>query len=148
LDARVAQCNISRTDQRGTVRGLHYQAPPARETKLVRCIRGALHDVIVDLRPASPTYGRHIALVLSADDGKALYVPALVAHGFQTLLDDTEVLYQMGEFYEPELQGGLRHDDPELAIEWPLPVTAISDRDRTWPLLERKTLARQEELSR
>jgi len=136
LDPTVAQCNVSHTDRRGTIRGLHFQVPPVGETKLVRCVRGALHDVVVDVRPSSPTRGAHVAVTLSAENRRTLYIPALFAHGFQTLLDQTEVEYQMGAFYAPEHQRGLRYDDPILGIQWPLPVAAISDRDACWPLLE------------
>lgn len=135
LDPTVAQSNVSRTERRGTIRGLHYQVPPAQETKLVRCTRGAVYDVVVDLRPRSPTRGQHLALELVAEEGQALYVPGLCGHGFQTLLDDTVVEYQISEFYAPEYQRGLRYDDPVLGIRWPLPVAAISDRDKRWPLL-------------
>lgn len=134
LDATVAQCSLSFNRRRGTLRGMHYQAPPGEEAKLVRCIRGALHDVIVDVRPGSGTFGRHAAVELTADNRFALYVPPGCAHGFQTLSDDTEVYYQMSAFYAPELARGFRHDDPALGIEWPLPVSVISERDRELPL--------------
>jgi dTDP-4-dehydrorhamnose 3,5-epimerase len=137
LLGRVTQCSISVTQRRGTVRGLHYQRPPAGEVKLVRCIRGAIHDVIVDLRKDSPTYLKHLAMELSAENRRALYIPEMFAHGFQTLADDAEVLYQMSATYVPELATGVRCDDPALAIQWPLPVSLISDKDRTWPLLSR-----------
>lgn len=133
LEPAVAQCNLSSNRRRGTLRGMHYQAPPGEEAKLVRCIRGAIHDVVVDARPGSPTLGRHAALRLDAENRRALYVPPGLAHGFQTLEDDTELLYQMSAFYAPELARGFRHDDPEVGIDWPLPVTVISDRDRTLP---------------
>lgn len=133
LDPEVAQCSLSFNRWRGTLRGMHYQATPGEEAKLVRCMRGAIHDVIVDVRPGSPTLGRHAAVDLSADDRLALYVPPGFAHGFQTLSDDTELYYQMSAFYAPELARGFRYDDPELGIEWPLPVTVISDRDRELP---------------
>jgi dTDP-4-dehydrorhamnose 3,5-epimerase len=135
LDPTIAQCNVSLTKRAGTIRGLHHQVAPAAETKLVRCVRGAIHDVVVDLRESSPTYRRHVAVELSAANRRALYVPVDFAHGFQTLLDDTEVEYQMGAPYTPGTDRGLRYDDPALAIAWPLPVTDVSDRDRTWPLL-------------
>lgn len=136
LSPRVVQTNTSYNLKAGTIRGMHYQVEPAPETKLVRCVRGALHDVIVDMRPGSPTHGQHVAVELSADNRTMLYVPGLFAHGFQTLVDDTEALYQVGEFYTPGAEAGLRFDDPALGIDWPLPVTAISDKDRSWPLLE------------
>lgn len=135
LEPAVAQANLSYNHAVGTVRGMHYQLPPAAETKLIRCTRGALHDVIVDLRPDSDTYLRHFGVDLSADNRRALYVPAMFAHGFQTLADDTEAYYQVGEFYTPGVERGLRHDDPALRIRWPLPTKVISDKDRSWPLL-------------
>lgn len=134
LEAAVAQCSLSFNRRRGTLRGIHYQAPPGEEAKLVRCTRGAIYDVIVDVRPGSATFGRHTAVELTGDNRLALYVPPGLAHGFQTLADDTELYYQMSEFYAPELGRGFRHDDPVLGIEWPLPVTVISDRDRELPL--------------
>jgi len=133
LDPTVVQCSLSFNRRRGTLRGMHYQAAPAEEAKLVRCVRGAIHDVIVDVRPASPTLGRHAAARLDADNRFALYVPPGFAHGFQTLEDDTELYYQMSAAYSPEHARGFRHDDPELGIAWPLPVSVISERDRTLP---------------
>jgi len=133
LDPTVAQCSLSFNRRRGTLRGMHYQAAPAEEAKLVRCVRGAIHDVIVDVRPASPTLGRHAAARLDADNRLALYLPPGFAHGFQTLEDDTELYYQMSAAYSPEHARGFRHDDPELGIAWPLPVSVISERDRTLP---------------
>ncbi len=132
----VAQGNTSYNVKRGTIRGMHYQVAPALESKLVRCVRGAILDVIVDLRVGSPTYLRHVAVELTADNRRALYLPPLCAHGFQTLADDTEVFYQVGEVYTPECERGARYDDPALGIPWPLPVTVISDKDRRWPLIE------------
>jgi dTDP-4-dehydrorhamnose 3,5-epimerase len=134
LKSEFAQCSISLNRQRGTVRGLHYQLPPACEAKLVRCTAGAVHDVIVDLRPDSPTYLHHIAVELTARNRCALYVPEMFAHGFQVLEDETEVFYQISAFYAPEQSTGIRYNDPKLGIRWPLPVTAISDKDRNWPL--------------
>jgi dTDP-4-dehydrorhamnose 3,5-epimerase len=136
LDPAVVQCNLSFNRRRGVVRGLHFQWPPASEPKLVRCTRGAILDVIVDLRPESPTYLRHLSVELTADNRRALYVPQRFAHGYQTLEDDTETMYQVGEFFAPELDGGLRHDDPRLAIAWPLPITDMSAKDRDWRPLE------------
>lgn len=133
LEPFVAQCNLSYNRRRGTLRGMHYQAMPGAEAKLVRCIRGAIHDVVVDARPGSPTLGRHAAVRLDADNRRALYLAPGLAHGFQTLEDDTELLYQMSEFYAPELARGFRHDDPEVGIDWPLPVAVISERDRDLP---------------
>ncbi|HWT25905.1 MAG TPA: dTDP-4-dehydrorhamnose 3,5-epimerase [Solirubrobacteraceae bacterium] len=134
----VAQRNTSVTRRTGAIRGMHYQLPPAAETKFIRCVRGAIRDVIVDLREDSPTYMRHIGVDLTEENRRALYVPALFAHGFQTLADDTEVDYLVSEYYTPGVERGLRHDDPALGIEWPLPVTVVSDKDRAWPLLEER----------
>jgi dTDP-4-dehydrorhamnose 3,5-epimerase len=130
------QCNTSWNAQKGTVRGLHYQLPPSTEVKLVRCTAGALLDVIVDLRPCSPTYLQYVAVELTARNRFALYIPGMFAHGFQALEEGTEVFYQMSEFYAPKLARGIRYDDPKLRINWPLPVTSISDQDLGWPLLE------------
>lgn len=136
LEPRVVQANLSYNRSKGTLRGMHYQAPPAGEAKLVRCISGAIHDVIVDLRPDSPTYLQHVGVDLTAENRRALFVPALFAHGFQTLEDEVEVFYQVSEFYTPGAERGLRHDDPALGISWPLGVSEISDKDRSWDLLE------------
>jgi dTDP-4-dehydrorhamnose 3,5-epimerase len=130
------QCNTSWNARKGTLRGLHYQLPPSSEIKLVRCTAGALWDVIVDLRPDSPTFLQHVGVELTAKNRRALYIPEMFAHGFQTLEDDTEVFYQMSEFYAPKSARGLRFDDPKLAINWPLPATSISDQDQNWTLLE------------
>jgi dTDP-4-dehydrorhamnose 3,5-epimerase len=135
LKPAIAQCNVSWNRKRGTLRGLHFQAPPHEEAKVVRCTRGAIWDVIVDMRVGSATRWRWHALELNADNRLALYVPEGFAHGFQVLADDTEVLYQMSEFYHPELARGLRWDDPKLAIRWPLPDPVISERDRAYALL-------------
>jgi dTDP-4-dehydrorhamnose 3,5-epimerase len=132
LNAAVAQCSLSFNWQRGTLRGLHYQAPPHAEAKMVRCTRGALYDVVVDVRRDSPTYCRWSAVELSAENHRMLYIPEGLAHGFQTLQEDTELFYQMSEFYVPGSARGLRWDDPAFTIEWPLPITAISDRDRSY----------------
>ncbi len=135
LESDFVQCSVSMNRARGTLRGMHYQLPPAGEVKLVRCTAGAVHDVIVDLRPDSPTYLQHFSVDLTAQNRCALYVPKLFAHGFQTLEDDTEIFYQMSEFYAPDKSAGVRFDDPKLGILWPLPVAAIADKDRGWPLL-------------
>ena len=135
LNPVIVQANIAYNKLAGTLRGMHFQFPPAGETKLVRCTRGAILDIIVDLRPESTTYLEHVAVELSADDHRALYVPERFAHGYQVLVDETETSYQVGEFYTPDAEGGLRHDDPKLGLSWPLPVTAISEKDRGWPLL-------------
>lgn len=136
LEPVVAQCNLSWNARAGTLRGMHYQLPPAAETKLVRCTAGAIYDVIVDLREGSPTYLQHFGVELTAENRRALYVPALFGHGYQALTDGAEVTYQVGEFYTPGAERGLRHDDPALGIEWPIPVTEISEKDATWPLLD------------
>lgn len=133
LEPFVAQANVSWNRRRGTLRGMHYQLAPSEEAKTVRCTRGAIHDVVVDLRSGSETFGRHLAVELDPASGRQLYVPAGVAHGFQTLADDTEVFYLMSEFYDPERARGFRHDDPEVGIEWPLPVTVVSERDAALP---------------
>jgi dTDP-4-dehydrorhamnose 3,5-epimerase len=133
IESQVVQTNISHNIKKGTLRGMHFQINPYQETKLVRCTRGAIHDVIIDLRPDSPTYGEWTGVELSADNYKMLFVPKNFAHGFQTLVDDTEVTYQVTEFYTPGAERGLRHDDPAFAISWPLPVSVISDKDRSWP---------------
>jgi dTDP-4-dehydrorhamnose 3,5-epimerase len=133
LNATLVQCSLSFTERRGTVRGLHYQDSPHREAKLVRCVRGAVHDVILDLRPDSPTFRRHCAVELREGTYRMLYVPEGVAHGFQTLLDGTEVAYQMSEFHRPDSARGVRWDDPAFGIPWPEPVRLVSDRDRAFP---------------
>ena len=144
LALAVAQSNVAFTRRRGTVRGLHYQEPPATETKLVRCTQGAVLDVIVDLRPGSPTRLRHAAVELTAANHRALLVPPLCAHGYQTLTDDAEITYLVSEFYAPAQERGLRHDDPALAIRWPLPVADVSDKDTAWPLLDFQAVASME----
>ena len=131
----IAQANIGFNRVRGTMRGMHFQFPPAAETKYVRCTRGAVLDIIVDLRPESPTFLEHVAVELTADNHRAIYVPERFAHGYQVLEDNTETSYQVGEFYTPGSEGGLRYDDPALGLTWPLEVTEISDKDRSWPLL-------------
>jgi dTDP-4-dehydrorhamnose 3,5-epimerase len=135
----IAQVNIAFNHRKGTLRGMHFQFPPVAETKFVRCTRGAILDIIVDLRPESPTYLQHIAVELSEHNYRALYVPERFAHGYQVLQDETETNYQVGEFYTPSSEGGLLYDDPRLALEWPLPVSVVSEKDRAW-----KPLARQE----
>jgi dTDP-4-dehydrorhamnose 3,5-epimerase len=130
LDPHVAQCSVSFNKRRGTLRGMHYQAAPYEEAKLIRCIRGALHDVIIDLRPNSPAFKRHFALRLDAATRRMLYVPTGVAHGFQTLADDTEVLYQMSQFYSSTHARGVRWDDPAFGVNWPDDERTMSERDR------------------
>ncbi len=136
LEATVAQCNVSFNHRRGTVRGMHYQAPPSEEAKLVRCTRGSICDVILDLRPGSASFKHHLAVELDAESRASLYIPAGVAHGFQTLTDGAEVLYQMSEFYDPAAARGVRWNDPAFAVTWPREITVISDRDRSFPDFE------------
>lgn len=136
LKPAVAQCNLSFNHKKGTLRGMHYQIPPAAETKLIRCTQGAIYDVIVDMRPESPTYLQHIGVELTAENRRALYVPEMFAHGYQALSDGAEVIYQVGEFYTPGYERGMRYNDPVLKIDWPLPVSEISEKDAAWPLLE------------
>lgn len=136
LVADFAQQNLSVTAQAGTLRGMHFQRDPAAEAKLIRCVRGAVHDVIVDLRAGSPSFLRHEAFELSAANGRQLYVPPGFAHGFQTLVDDVEMTYLISAPYTPSAEGGLRHDDPRLGIDWPLPVATLSERDRRWPWMQ------------
>ena len=143
LRPAVAQCNLSINYTKGTLRGMHYQMPPSIETKLVRCIKGAIYDVIIDLRPESPTYLSHMGVELIAENRRALYIPDRFAHGFQTLMDETEVIYQMGDFYAPEYAAGCRYDDPAFGINWPLPVSEISDKDKVWSFFEAKAIATQ-----
>lgn len=128
----VAQASISYNAKRGTLRGLHFQYPPATENKYVRCTKGAVADVIVDLRPESATYLRHVIVNLSADNGRGLHIPERFAHGFITLTDDTELIYLISNYYTPGAEGGLPHDDPSLGISWPAEVRVLSDRDRAW----------------
>ena len=132
----VAQINHSRTARRGTVRGLHYQRPPHAEAKLVVCIRGAVHDVAVDIRPGSPTRFTYAGVELSAETATAMYVPEGFAHGFQALSDDVELIYIHSAPYMAAAEAGLRHDDPRLGIDWPLPVTALSARDAAFAPIE------------
>jgi dTDP-4-dehydrorhamnose 3,5-epimerase len=132
----VVQTSMASNIRKGTLRGMHFQFPPAAEAKLVRCTRGALYDVIIDLRPESPTYLQHFGIELNEDNHTALYVPERFAHGYQTLCDKTDATYMMSEFYTPGAEGGLRYDDPCLKLQWPLPVTTISDRDRSFVLLD------------
>ena len=135
LTETFVQDSVSWNASKGTLRGLHYQRPPHGEVKLVRCTAGALLDVIVDLRPASPTYLQHVCVELTAENRRALYIPAMFAHGFQTLMDGTEVAYQISAFYAPDHGAGLRWNDPRLGIEWPLAVSVMSEKDQSWPLL-------------
>jgi dTDP-4-dehydrorhamnose 3,5-epimerase len=133
LNPNLAQCNISFNPHKGTLRGMHFQVQPHEEAKLVRCTRGSLFDAIVDLRPDSPTYKKHLGVVLTADNRRMLYVPEGFAHGFLTLEDATEVFYQISEFYAPESQRGVRWNDPAFSIEWPAKPKFISERDQSYP---------------
>jgi dTDP-4-dehydrorhamnose 3,5-epimerase len=133
----IAQANVAFNRHKGTLRGMHFQFPPHPETKLVRATRGAIVDIIVDLRPESPTYLQHVSVELTADNHRALYVPERFAHGYQALEDGTETSYQVGEFYAPATEGGLSPFDPRLGLSWPLPVSEISPKDAAWkPLSE------------
>jgi len=133
LETGFVQHSISHTERAGSVRGMHFQRPPHEEVKLLHCMRGAIHDVLIDIRPDSPTYRRWEAYELTAENRLQLYVPAGLAHGFQTLLPNTEVAYLISAFYAPQAAAGIRHDDPAFAISWPLPVADISSKDRAWP---------------
>jgi len=136
LKTSIAQANVAFNHKKGTLRGMHLQYPPAAETKLVRCTRGAILDIIVDLRPESATYLQNIAVELNEDNHRALYVPERFAHGYQALQDNTETSYQVGEFYAPNAEDGLLYNDPRLGLEWPLPVTVISEKDQRFRLLD------------
>ncbi len=133
LNAKIVQCNISFNKKKGTLRGMHYQAAPFQECKLVRCTQGAIYDVIIDLRPDSPTFKQHVGEALTATEHKMLYVPEGFAHGFQTLEDHSEVFYQMSEFYNPQHARGVRWNDPAFAIDWPVSDPIIIERDRKYP---------------
>jgi len=132
LNSRIAQCSISFNTKKGTLRGMHYQIPPHAEVKTVRCTRGIMYDVIVDLRRGSPTFLQWIGVELNAENRSMLYVPEGCAHGFQTLEDNTEVLYQISEFHSPDHARGARWNDPAFGIRWPLPPQNVSARDRGW----------------
>jgi len=133
LNPRVVQCNVSFNRFKGTLRGMHFQTAPYEEAKLVRCTRGAIYDAIIDLRRESPTFKQYFGVVLSANNGKMLYVPEGFAHGFQTLEDDTEIFYQMSQFHAPGHAGGVRWNDPAFGIKWPDDERTILDRDRSYP---------------
>lgn len=135
LNLRWPQCNLTLTRRRGMIRGLHFQADPKPEIKLVRCVAGAVFDVVVDVRRDSPTFGRWAGFELSAENLRALYVPAGFAHGFQCLVDNCQLYYHMSEFYVPELARGLRWNDPQVGIRWPIPNPQLSERDRQLPFL-------------
>ncbi len=133
LEARIAQVNVSRNRTAGTVRGLHFQAEPWSEAKVVRCTAGAMFDVAVDLRPGSATRGQWFGVELTADNHRALYIPKGCAHGFQSLADETEVLYLMTEYSVPDAGRGIRYDDPQIDVRWPVPVTTVSEKDQRLP---------------
>ena len=133
LTPNLVQCNISFNKQKGTLRGMHYQAVPHEEAKVVRCTMGTIYDVIIDLRPNSPTYKRWVSVDMSAENRRMLYIPEGFAHGFLSMEDDTEVFYQMSEFYAPECARGVRWNDPAFNITWPLGVTVISEKDGQHP---------------
>ena len=136
LKPTIAQANIASNLKKGTLRGMHFQYPPAAETKLVRCTRGAILDIIVDLRPESATYLQHISVELNEDNHRALYVPERFGHGYQALRDNTDTSYQVGEFYTPSAESGLLHNDPRLGLQWPLPIAVISDKDLKFATLD------------
>jgi len=136
LNSKVMQCNVSFNSRKGTLRGVHYQTAPYAETKIVRCTRGAIYDVVVDLRAQSPTFKLWVALVLTATDRNMVYIPEGCAHGFLTLENETEVFYQMSEVYHAESARGVRWDDPAFQIVWPATVEVISERDRSYPNFE------------
>ncbi len=134
LNTRLVQCNISRNKKKGTLRGMHFQRPPYAEAKLVRCTKGAVYDVAIDLRPASPTFKHWMSVELTEDNWRMLFVPEGFAHGYQTLRDDAEVFYQLSEFYHPESASGVRWDDPTFNIVWPLSDCIISPQDRSFKM--------------
>ncbi len=138
LPAAFVQCSISYNERRGTLRGMHFQWPPSREGKLVRCVRGRLFDVLIDLRPDSPAYLQHRSVVLDEEERNAVFIPHGIAHGFQTLADRTEALYQMTDFFAPDLNAGMRWNDPAFAIAWPLAGPTLSERDAVAPDFDRR----------
>jgi dTDP-4-dehydrorhamnose 3,5-epimerase len=137
LNPAIAQCNLSFNHRAGTLRGMHFQEAPAREAKLVRCLRGRIYDVIIDLHPQSSTYREHFVVELTAESYRALFVPESFAHGFQSLVDETLVEYQMSEYYAREHSHGFRYDDPAFALAWPLAITVMSEQDLAWPAFSR-----------
>ena len=136
LNSQIVDINFSYNRNRGTLRGMHFQRDPYAQVKIVRCVRGAIYDAIVDLRPSSPTFRQSIGVELTADNHRALYVPEGFGHGFQTLEDHCDVMYLVSQIYAPSAEGGVRYDDPAFAIAWPLPPTVISERDLAWPTFE------------
>ncbi len=141
LEPLVEQCNLSFNHKKGTLRGMHMQIAPHPEAKYVRCIRGAVYDIVVDMRPGSPTRFAHVGVELSADNRRGIYIPPYFAHGYQTLTDDAEVAYQVSGRYAPQAERGLRYDDPKLNLSWPLEVSVINDKDLNWPLLANRSEA-------
>ncbi len=135
LNTDVKQCNLSFNAEKGTLRGMHYQVAPATEAKYIRCVRGSILDVVLDMRAGSASYLEHVAVELTAENRRALYVPENFAHGFITLTDNTEVMYQVSEYYQPTSEKGLRYDDPKLGIKWPTAISTLSDKDSHWPYL-------------
>jgi dTDP-4-dehydrorhamnose 3,5-epimerase len=146
LEDRMVQGNISGTVEAGTIRGLHWQLPPAGEAKYIRVLRGAIWDVIIDLRPWSATYLQHTGVELSAENRLGIYVPPMFAHGHQSLRDDVEIAYLVSERYTPGVERGVRYDDPRFAIEWPLPPRRVSDKDRSWPPFTEAVFVEREEI--
>lgn len=136
IDPNFVQMNTVYSKMAGTLRGMHWQTDPASEPKFVRCIRGALYDVMIDMREDSPTYRKSCGIELSTANQTMVYVPGNFAHGFLTLEDDTEACYMVGEYYTPEAERGMRYDDPDIGIKWPREVAVISEKDRSWPLLK------------
>ena len=133
MNPNVVQCNIAYNKKKGTLRGMHFQNAPFQEAKFIRCTKGAIYDVILDLRPGSPTFKQWTSAELNEDNHKMLYVPEGFAHGYQTLTEVSEIIYQVSQFYAPESAAGVRHNDPAFAIKWPLEVSMISDLDKNWP---------------
>jgi dTDP-4-dehydrorhamnose 3,5-epimerase len=136
IEMKVRNANATYTARRGTIRGLHYQLAPAAEQKLIRCIRGGVFSVIVDLRPGSPTFLEHLGVELTAENRRALYIPEMCAAGALSLTDDAETFYLVSAYHRPDLERGIRYDDPVVAITWPIPVETVSDKDRSWPDFE------------
>lgn len=141
LEPLVEQCNVAFNHRKGTLRGMHMQIAPHPEAKYVRCIRGAIYDIVVDMRPNSKTRFQHVGVELSADNRRGIYIPPYFAHGYQALTDDAEVVYQVSGGYAPNAERGLRYNDPQLQLSWPLPVALINQKDLSWPLLSERDLA-------
>ena len=139
IDFVPVQANMGLSLKKGTTRGVHFQLAPALESKLVRCTRGSMFDVVVDLRPASTTYGQCHGVELTDQNGRMLYVPEGCGHAYQTLVDNTEMYYMASEFYTPSSARGVRFDDPAFAIQWPLQATVVSEQDRNWPLIDKRS---------